>query len=102
MTSEGIYIGLAGNVKQIWHELPHEAGRSLYTLGVFLQLVNDYFDDKERNELNAMAKRMKSSFDSGHHSGGSAMVAQQMLIAIMGANAVDEITRKYILTEDQP
>jgi len=29
------------------------------------------------------------------------MVAQQMLLAVFGANAVDEVSRKYILTKDQ-
>lgn len=101
MTSEGIYIGLAGGVKRIWHFLPDGTGDAFYTLGLFLADINKPFVDDGIDKCRDKAKQMARSFHSDNHSGGSAMVAQQMLLAVFGANAVDEITRKYILTRDQ-
>lgn len=101
MTSEGIYIGLAGGVKRIWHLLPDSSGDALYTLGLFLIDINKPFVDDGVDKCRDKAKQMSKSFRNDNHSGGSAMVAQQMLLAVFGANAVDEVSRKYILTKDQ-
>jgi len=102
MTAEGIYIGLAGGVKRLWHYLPDSTGDALYTLGLFLEDINKPFNEADITKCHIKAKEMSTSFHQDNHSGGSAMVAQQMLLAVFGANAVDEITRKYILTMDEP
>ncbi len=98
---EGIYTGITGNVKSLWAELPDRSGKALYTLGCFLKEVNKPYKQENFENCHQSATKMKELFDMQNHSGGSAMVVQQMLLAVFGANAVSDTERAYILEKKE-
>lgn len=93
--SEGIYIGLSGNVKSLHSELVGiPIGLSFKAFGRFLDKVN-YADEEDEKIVDGLAEELQRQFDSQGHSGGSAMVTMQQLCALAGANCLDKKTYDY-------
>jgi len=92
--SEGIYVGLNGGVKRLANELwGVPFGISSYILGRFLTEVwkgSATYDKKEKERAEKVVKEMVRMFDNDGHSGGSACVATQNLLSVMGCGAVKE------------
>src|SRR4029077_16519324 len=94
MSSEGIYVGMNGGVKRLANELWEVPfGTSSYILGRFLSEIwkmSATYDKKEKEMAEKIVKEMVREFNSQGHSGGSACVATQNLLSIMGCGAVSK------------
>lgn len=106
MSSEGIYIGLNGGVKQLANELfGVPFGVSSYILGRFLVETWKPSEKYEKEELEwaeKVVKQMTEYFNQAGHSGGSACVATQNLLSVMGCGAVSKEEIEVYFTSTKP
>ena len=97
MSSEGIYVGLNGGVKQLSNELMGVPfGISNYILGKFLSEIWKPSPEYHKEDLvkaEKVVEDMVKKFNNENHSGGSACVATQNLLSVMGAGSVSKEER---------
>ena len=91
MASEGCYVGLNGGVKQLANELwGVPFGTGSYIFGRFLAEVWKPHQKDELDRAEKVVKEMVRKFHDAGHSGGSACVATQNLVSVMGCGAVSK------------
>jgi hypothetical protein len=92
--SEGLYTGICGSAKETWKLFGQRS------VGVILATFGKYLYDEYQNQFDSVLyANLKSSIDSHGHSGCSILVEIQYLLDLLGARALNDIERAYILED---